>query len=257
MQEFLQVKLWKYMDFAKFASMLTTRSLYFACPTQFSDPYEGLLPRSHVAAESKILQDIIDQNFLALRDQLAARGVPVERFDGVLANLVSQLRAAYEQINGKFGVSCWHESECESDAMWKLYSASGQGIAIESTVEQLKESLGNRSDLTIDRVRYMDFEHDPIEKGHRHYRLFVKRKSFEHEKEIRATVLLPNEGEGVALNCDLDILITTVHVSPTADSFVRDAIEAICTGKQNLVSKPVLQSRMYSVADYGIDINAN
>jgi hypothetical protein len=257
MQEFLQVKLWKYMDFAKFASMLTTRSLYFACPIQFSDPYEGLLPRSHVAAESKILQNVIDQNFLPLRDQLAARGVPLERTDGVLDGLVSQLRAAHEQVNGKFGVSCWHESEYESDAMWKLYSASGQGIAIESTVGQLRESLGYRTDLIIDRVRYMDFEQDPIEKGHRHYRLFVKRKSFEHEKEVRATILLPTEGEGVALNCDLDILITSVHVSPTADAFVLDAIEALCSGKQNPVNKPILQSRMYSVADYGIDIKAN
>jgi hypothetical protein len=257
MEELLQVKLWKYMDFSKFASMLTTRSLYFACPSQFSDPYEGLLPRSHVLAESNILQNIIDQNFLPLRDQLAARGIPVERMDGVLGGLVSQLLAAYKQVNGKFGVSCWHESEYESDAMWKLYSASGQGIAIESTVGQLRESLGNRTDLLIDPVRYMDFEQDPIEKGHRHYRLFVKRKGFEHEKEVRATILLPKEGEGVALNCDLDILITSVHVSPTVDAFVRDAIEALCTGKQNPVNKPVLQSRMYSVADYGLDIKAD
>jgi len=133
--------------------MLTKRSLYFACPIQFSDPYEGLLPRSHVAAESKILQNVIDQNFLPLRDQLAARGVPLESAtDGVLDGLVSQLRAAHEQVNGKFGVSCWHESEYESDAMWKLYSASGQGIAIESTVGQLRESFGNRTDLIIDRV---------------------------------------------------------------------------------------------------------
>jgi hypothetical protein len=257
MQDFLQVKLWKYMDFAKFASMLTTRSLYFACPSQFSDPYEGLLPRSHVVAESKILQNIIDQNFLPLRNQLAARGVPVARTDGVLGGLVSQLRAAYDQVNGKFGVSCWHESEYESDAMWKLYSASGQGIAIESTVEQLIESLGDRTDLIIDRVRYMDFEQDPIEKGHRHYRLFVKRKCFEHESEIRATILLPKEGEGVALNCDLDILIASIRVSPTADAFVRDAVEALCTGKQNPVNKQVLQSRMYNVADYGLDIKAD
>ena len=63
----------------------------------------------------------------------------------------------------KFGVSCWHESEHESDAMWKLYSASGQGIAIESTIGQLRTCFGNREGLLIDRVRYMDFDRDPIE----------------------------------------------------------------------------------------------
>lgn len=72
-------------------------------------------------------------------------------------------------------------------------SASGQAIAIESTVGQLRASLGRREGILIDSVRYADFDHDEIEKSHKHYGLFMKRKSFEHEKELRATILLPPE----------------------------------------------------------------
>jgi hypothetical protein len=245
-------RIWKYLDLAKFASLLATRSLYFACPAEFDDPYEGLLPRSHIDAESKMIQGQVDQ-MLSLREQFAARDIPLERFDDALDTFASQIRTARKDAALKFGVSCWHESEYESEAMWKLYSASGQGVAIESTIEQLRASLGNK-EVQIDRVRYMDFDRDPIEKGHRHYGLFIKRRCFEHEKEVRATILLPEGGKGISIGCDLDVLVTAVHVSPLVEGFVRDAIEALCIGDTHHLNKPVRQSPLYSDPDYQINI---
>jgi len=166
-------------------------------------------------------------------------------------------KTTHKQVVSKFGVCCWHEGEHESDAMWKLYSASGQGIAVESTIGQLRTSLGNREGLQIDRVRYMDFERDPIEKAHRHYKIFIKRKSFEHEKEVRATVLLPEEGKGTPIGCDLDVLITCVHVSPLIEPFVKFAIADLCAGKIHCLNKPVLQSSLYCAADDEININTD
>lgn len=160
--------------------MRSTRPISRAAPSSSFGHSSGGFPLSQHLLENPV--------------RVAFAPVPVERIDGVLDGLVSQLCAAHDQVNGKFGVSCWHESDYESDAMWKLYSASGQRIAIESTVGQLRESLGNRTDLIIDRVRYMDFEQDPIEKGHRHYRLFVKRKSFEHEKTFGRLFLYRQNG---------------------------------------------------------------
>jgi hypothetical protein len=167
---------------------------------------------------------------------------------------VNRVKTARRDAALKFGISCWHESEYESEAMWKLYSASGQGVAIESTVAQLRDSLGNREGLQIDRVRYMDFDHDPIEKGHRHYGLFIKRKCFEHEKEVRATILLPEAGRGISIACDLDTLVTAVHVSPLVEAFVKDAIESICQGNSQPLHKPVRQSPLFSDPDYQIQI---
>jgi hypothetical protein len=141
--------------------------------------------------------------------------------------------------------------------MWKLYSALGQGIAIESTIEKLKVSLGDAEGIQVDAVRYMDFDNDPIEKGHRHYRLFIKRKCFEHEKELRATILLSQYGTGVRVKCDLDVLITRVHVSPFVESYVRAAVDTLCHGDTHILNKPVLQSKLLREPDYGIEVDLN
>jgi hypothetical protein len=251
----------KYLDWAKFVSMLATRTLYFACPTQFGDPYEGLLPKSHVDAEAKVLQDLVDP-ILRVTKQLASQPVPVgaeglcRRSLQDLDNALERIRLPiHKQVNAKFGVSCWHEGEHESDAMWKLYSGAGQGIAIESTVGQLRGSLDITDGLQIDRVRYMDFERDPIEKGHRHYKLFVKRKSFEHEKEVRATIPLREKGKGIPVRCNLDTLITRIHVSPLVESFVKDAVEALCAGKTHRLDKPVRRSPLYDPPTGELNVN--
>lgn len=34
-------KIWRYMDLAKFFSLLSKKELYFPNPKKFSDPYEG------------------------------------------------------------------------------------------------------------------------------------------------------------------------------------------------------------------------
>jgi hypothetical protein len=38
-------------------------------------------------------------------------------------------------------VSCWHQADYESDAMWKLYAASGKGISVRTTTTRLAASL--------------------------------------------------------------------------------------------------------------------
>jgi hypothetical protein len=65
-------KIWRYMDLAKFVSLLSSEALYFACPCEFKDPYEGAYPKSHVHAFSSMTQQYLDQ-MLATRDELIAR----------------------------------------------------------------------------------------------------------------------------------------------------------------------------------------
>jgi len=170
-----------------------------------------------------------------------------------LANTIPEIR---KKAISRFGVTCWHKSEYESEAMWKLYSVSGHGIAIESTIGRLRSSLRNANNVCIDSVRYMDFDRDPIEKGHKHDGLFVKRKSFEHEKEVRATILLPQEGKGILVSCDVDTLISCVHVSPFAPTYLKEAVEFICgSGKLHMLQKPVIRSKLLDAPNYGTSIN--
>jgi hypothetical protein len=248
------------MDVGKFISMLTTNAVYFACPAQFNDPFEGTLPKSYIEAEAKIIQGLIDPA-LALRKQLAAQPVPAGA-EQLCANALGAFDASIDRMRktthrktaSGFGVSCWHESEYESEAMWKLYAASGQGIAIESTIGQLRACFGALEGLQIGRVRYRDFEHDPIEKGHTRYKLFVKRKAFEHEKEVRATVPLPKIGVGIPVPCDLDVLITRVHLSPLMEGFVREAITQVCAGRTPVLRKLVQPSLLYLPPDDEINL---
>jgi hypothetical protein len=240
------LKIWRYVDFAKFVDMLATKSLYFACTSQMADPYEGWMPGSHIAAMTGLndtylsqMKDACDQA-LALRPQLAPTA-----FDGILedARRKLDLPKVLREVNLKFGLSCWHINNDESEAMWRLYASAGSGIAIESTADKLKNSL--RGDgIIVDRVRYMNFERDEIEKGHEHYGLFLKRTAFEHEKELRATILLPTPGVGTAVPCDIDSLITNIHVAPEARTFYADAVQYIIDRSDLVTKPPVLRSRL-------------
>jgi hypothetical protein len=51
------------------------------------------------------------------------------------------MKSAFKKIAKGTVVNCWCANECESEAMWKLYSDSGKGIAIQSRVKLFKAAL--------------------------------------------------------------------------------------------------------------------
>jgi hypothetical protein len=250
-------KIWRYMDFAKFISLLANEALFFPCPSMFNDPFEGHKPRSEVKALSKMLQQPYNDE-IELRNKLKKLrpDADLRALDCSLENFREIARNGLKIVNRKFGVSCWHKSEHESEAMWKLYSNSGQGIAIESTVKQLREAIVNKDGLTIDSVRYLDFDKDPIDKGHKHYGLFQKRMSFEHERELRATILLEEAdyGKGAFVACDLNALISNIHISPFLRAYIKNDVEKLCSGKIRIINKPVILSSLFNEPHYGIEI---
>src|SRR5258708_24184794 len=118
MEDCSESKIWKYMDLAKFVSLLSTKSLYFACPFQFHDSAEGSLPKSHMEAWSKLLQQSSLDPMLSLRPPFAAQSSDsLQQFDGIIKNLATEMRLARRKATLKFGVSCWQKSEHESEAM--------------------------------------------------------------------------------------------------------------------------------------------
>jgi hypothetical protein len=88
-----ELKIWKYMDLAKFLALLTTSSLYFASPARFQDFSEGSLPKSHVEAVSMMIQKSSIDTMLALRPQFAARSLEaVRQLDHDIRALVTSLK---------------------------------------------------------------------------------------------------------------------------------------------------------------------
>jgi hypothetical protein len=242
------VRIWRYLDLAKFVSLISSKAIYFSCPTELDDPFEGYLPRSHILAYDEISRGVIDQ-FSKTNDFAIATG----RIDRATATALIETirnkldtRTMLRDVNNRFGVNCWHRNEGESAAMWKMY---GNCVAIESTKDRLIRAL-NDEQIHIDEVRYMDFDYDPIDKGHQHYGLMIKRKAFEHEHELRAYMPLTTPGEGQLVKCNLIELIAAIHVAPASATYYVDAVKYIVSQANLGTAISVTVSQLLDIPDY-------
>jgi hypothetical protein len=183
-------KVWRYMDLAKFISLLDCKEIYFVRGDRFEDKLEGSYSKPTI---EKINQSI--------RIYLHLGGIQIfERELRVILNLINQINRL------SVFISCWHMNEYESYAMWDLYNKDGKGIAIQSTVDKIETSLdtsnkGDSLNITAGKVHYLDFESEefkavPLDiQGLQSSSLSIsikalyiflhKRISFSHEKEMR------------------------------------------------------------------------
>lgn len=264
-------KIWKYMDLAMFISLLSKSALYFRCPIEFEDPFEGYGPKPPAVEFAKNYKETIAdleskrdegvdflkripeslenkiKDYVKLKSDAAYKSI--EELNRCIDGLDRSLADEVESNISNHGVNCWHKSEHESDAMWKLYSASGQGVAIESTIGQLKNSIQHQEGLEIKSVVYLAENESGKEHGGLNV-LLLKRKSFEHEKELRAIIPLKKPKESLFLGCDLENLITRIHISPLAPPYLKGIVEEICAGKMNGINKPIIRSTLLDKPDY-------
>ena len=102
-------------------------------------------------------------------------------------------------------------------------------------------------------VTYIDYSKDAIPGRNVLAPVTYKRKSFEHESELRALVtewVQDADGEaqsawhvGVEVDVDLRTLVERVHVSPTAPSWFADLVASVtarCYGFEWEVTQSVL-----------------
>ena len=223
------IKIWRYLDFTKLASQLDKQALFFIRADKLSDPFEGSYSKANIKLRPIIYKDIPKKS--------------QEQFPDI-----------YKKIKRSMFVNCWHINEGESAAMWKLYLKSDEGVAIQSTFKRLTESFNDylEDEVCIGKVRYIDYENEWLPEGNLFYPFLHKRKSFEHEHELRAIILYSGD-EGIDLTressdlgmhipVNLDILIEKIFVSPTAPKWFNDLITSIIA-KYNL-KKEVIQSSL-------------
>ncbi len=210
----LETSLWRYMDVTKLISLLSTDSLYFSRADLLGDPWEGAV--SHLTIKA--------------REQL-----PAEK--------MSWMSDARKDLIRQNFVSCWHQNEYESAAMWKLYLKSDEGVAIRTTCDRLIHcfKIGTKFDIFIGSVNYIDYEENIVTDRNVLTPLFIKRSSFSHEKEVRALISpiyqtpptttdvhlgidLPN---GMALAIDVGRLVEEVYVAPGTQDWVKDAVQSV------------------------------
>ncbi len=244
------IPIWRYMDFARFLDLIRSNALYFRCVEEFKelDPFEGAFPTNHVTG---LLPDWRSQGAL----------------EHHLSILTDQIVAMCDVVRKLVYVNCWHVNEYESAAMWSQYGPT-DGIAIKTNIERMKASFAtDHRNVRISEIRYIDY--DKQDSDYRRIYLY-KRKSFEHEKELRAFVdndrlfmklasqvlnlkppspaLLDVVNDhtvkyetGVKVNACAMTLIEEVRIAPRAQPFVEDVLRDVMA-KYGLGNKLLRQS---------------
>lgn len=174
------VGLWRYLDFTKFTAMLSTAALHFARADTLGDPFEGSMSRAN----------------LDLRADWY--GEDHERITAHMSRLLPQ-RRMHTYIN------CWHMSDFESAAMWRLYLPEGRGVAVKSTFERFCQSLRTEERIYVGKVNYVDYDSDVIPESNTFYPFVHKQQSYGHERELRA--LLPDDGH-ILVNAEGEPVLT-------------------------------------------------
>jgi len=244
--ENVDMKLWRYMDFTKYVSLIKERALYFSSPRLLGDSFEGSYTQPNVANDLELAKAVYPD--LTINSE--------EEMQNWIKNRESMRYHAYHGMRNIIYVNCWHMNDYESAAMWSLYVSSGQGIAVQTTYRRLGESLVDTDSPTNvvmygGVVKYIDYDRDFISEENAFNALLCKRKSFEHEREFRAVGIYfpPNpEGtvmsfEGIPLTADLDTLIERVYVSPGSPDWIKELVESV-TDKYGLTGKEVVTSSL-------------
>jgi hypothetical protein len=208
------VPIWRYMDFPKYVAMLESQALFFARADLLGDPFEGSISKANLALRPEVYKNAT---------------VPNDAW--------KQLSSFTERIRFWTFVNCWHINEHESAAMWRLYSATHHAIAIRGTYAALCASLP--SEAFIGLVRYINYTTQWLPEGNSLWPFVHKRRSFEHERELRAVIQqFPVEGNKLDLSktpsevgrlipVPLNNLVSEVVVAPTAPEWFRTLTVAV------------------------------
>lgn len=239
------------MNLAKFLSLLAGRSLWFANAEVLAaeDPYEAMLPKPNYAHRVwKTEADVAQPDLNALRAKLPIEIAIQTKIEREAKVRDEQIRQTFA-LRKSFHLNCWNAAAHESSAMWRLYS--NEGIAIVSSMERLTNALAkaNRK-IYCGHVDYLDYETEGFETGNVFNPLLRKRKSFDFENEVRLVWwdtdvthkhAMVNGNEvwtnrpideledmpiraGVNVDCDLDVLIDEIVLSPTTQEWLAEAV---------------------------------
>jgi len=214
--------IWRYMDLPKYISLLSTKCLYFSRADRLGDPFEGSFPQQNIEARKELLR-----KFMA---EIGSEHLAPDFYDQSLAAFSDTHKKLVKSVY----VSCWHMNPDESAGMWSIYSRDYKGIAVRSTYRRLISSTTKNINISV--VTYIDFEQSPLEEITLFSSFLHKRKSFEHEQELRAVKIdidhdgivngdWPNtQSEGLYIPVDIKQLVEAVYVAPYCDEWYKNLV---------------------------------
>lgn len=221
------------MDFAKFVSLLQTKSLWFARPDTLGDNYEGSLPIFNAKERDRFALDRFNNKDFLRR--LVAHNLLPKSTESMSDDEFVKMSTAGQKAANRFFtlssfISCWHMNQGESAAMWKIYSDTPNGLAIQSQFGDLCEAFSaTPKSVYIGAVRYIDYSEDRIESHNAFGPILHKRKSFAHESELRAVVFEPERflvaaGNGFEVDSEALKSLTGIGVSVDVKKLIKRVV---------------------------------
>ena len=243
-----EAKLWRYMDFSKYVYLLSKRALFFSSTSKLEDVFEG----AKGIVSRKELWDKFYYSFFVSVIKNPPKGYDCdktpEEIEQEASRLLEQMNSIGIMDRESVFVNCWHENLIESEAMWKLYSKDiTNAICIQTTYQSLYYALDRNPDISIGRVNYIDFSKRfaPFNGSY-----WYKRKSFEHEKEVRAVIHSreTKAENGIVVPADINLLIENIYISPSAPKWFADVVSDI--NKKYKIKTPLVQSTLIDTPFY-------
>lgn len=158
--------LWRYMDLAKFVSMLEKNAIWLARADTFGDKHEGRFPDEMREYIEKAYENFGEDDDSPVKD--------ASDFQDYL-------------VKNTF-ISCWHHNLEENMVMWEIYGKNKNAVAVQTTVESIVNNIDANGmlghSLIMKKVEYKNA--DEIT-GVLLYEdtFFRKRRHFSFEKEVR------------------------------------------------------------------------
>lgn len=191
---------WKYLDLSKFLDLLLSQKLFMSRSDKFEDQYEGTFSEPTYEEIKKIA--INNPDFLQY----------------------------YKSHREKVAISSWHINEYESFAMWQIFTQNSEGLAIQSTVERLKNALNSETqhEQYIGEVNYIDYKKEYIPFDDMFFPFLFKRKSFQYEREVRIISDVTQSNiklnDGLKINVDINQLIEKIYIHPKSENWYKNLV---------------------------------
>ncbi|MQU28690.1 hypothetical protein GHO29_19640 [Pseudomonas helleri] len=271
----LDTKVFRYMDLAKFLSLIHQKTIFFARASSYEDSLEGMPTEldEYLGSDLAELLDVaLNSSWPSMSPDTSEEGRRKKEdaikkaksnyenrtiktiFGPQKASQFADYSSVQKAVSNWVDVSCWHTdaSDVESMAMWKIYGGGSASVCVESTVGEVIRSMSIAPELNVYAgvVSYIDYRNDYVGVDEPLKFFFNKSKYYAFEKELRfvlhSTLLkdlnVPRNEFGTSVDVDPMVLIKGVMVSPAASQWFFDLIELVM--KDSGYSVPVSRSKI-------------
>jgi hypothetical protein len=225
---------WRYMALWNFEDLVRSQCLFFARLRHIIDgeidPFEGSLADVNYEEPGVNVQHMLRE--------ILAPGQDQDAIDTVTRQFGNPDRLREQQQWGRDQtyISCWFLDEFELQRMWNEYVPDGKGVAVQSTLRQLRSSFDEaRGNVCMQSVIYYDPESRQMVPLDPFHTPLYKHAKWRHEQEFRCFEIAPQshgmyavqpDGRGVWVPCDLQALIQRVRLAPNVPPDLVDHVRA-------------------------------